>query len=391
MSSVLRVALVADAFPPRMGGIERHVAGLAGALAARGHDVHVYTTVTAASPPPPASAEATAGKHPPVTVHRLPYARVESLGVALPNFAKLRPMRALFARAAFDIVHAHGLFSPLALGGVLVAARLRIPSVLTVHSLLRGAVRPAARAVFAIWARRADVVAAVSQTAAREVRQAAHRDDVPVMPNGVDVAAWRGQIPEPDGCRLVSVMRLVPKKRPLDLVRALPRVLAQVPQSSRIVLTIVGDGPMRRPLEQEIARLGLSAHVELTGTLAPEGVRAVLASSRLFVLASPEEAFGVAALEARAAGLPIVAVNRAGALDELVEQGRDGLLVESSKQLADSIARLVEDDQLRRRMRRATREGLDRFDWDAVAARHLELYRATIETRRAALKEWSAA
>lgn len=359
----LKVALVSDFYAPRIGGIERQIEGLATALNARGHEAHVITTM----PGPPGHDDDGA-----VVVHRLPYARLDPPGVALPNFARLPEMRALFRREGYDVVHAHGMFSILALGGIVAASRLGLPTVFTLHSLIRPAVRPIARAVFAIWGRRATLVSAVSRAAAADAVRVTRRADVRVVPNGVSPDWWMGPIEEPPEPRVACVMRLARKKSPLTLVRAMPRVLGAA-RDNPPTFVIVGDGPERTRVEREAARLGVSHRLELPGALTPAGVAAELRRARVFALPASSESFGLAALEARCAGLPVVAMRRGG-LPELVEHGRQGLLADSPDEFASALARLVADDGLRHALRGAARDGVDQFAWDPVVAAHLDLY-----------------
>lgn len=176
----LSIALVTDWCPPRVGGIERHVAALGRALAARGHAVHLFTTTPDAS--------AIAG----VTIHQV---RAAMLGeVAAPNLWRVRELRAMLVDADVDIMHAHGMFSTLAIGGLLAAHGAGLPSVTTHHSLLRHSpTLPAAWLTYRVFSRRATVVTAVSHAAAEDARRASGRADVPVLPNGVDRSMWTAQ------------------------------------------------------------------------------------------------------------------------------------------------------------------------------------------------------
>jgi glycosyltransferase involved in cell wall biosynthesis len=103
-------------------------------------------------------------------------------------------------------------------------------------------------------------------------------------------------------------------------------------------------------------------------------VARVLARSTLFALPSPREAFGIALLEARASRLPIVA-RASGAVPEIVEHGRHGLLTTTPRAFGDAIATLITDDALRQRFAAASSEGLEAYDWDRVVDRHEVVYR----------------
>ena len=93
----------------------------------------------------------------------------------------------------------------------------------------------------------------------------------------------------------------------------------------------------------------------------------------MFVLPTEHEAFGLAVLEARCAGLPVVARSGCGVAD-IIEHGRHGYLASNRRQMADYIAQLC-GQGARQQMREAASQGIERFGWDAVVARHLDEYR----------------
>ena len=339
------------------------MAGLAQALATRGHTVHLFTT----TPNPSAL--------PGVTIHRVRTAMIGE--VAAPLLWRVAALRALLLQQGVQVVHAHGMFSTLAIGSLLAAHGAGIPSVTTHHSLLRQSpTLPAAWLTYGLFSRRATVVTAVSRAAAEDARRASGRADVPVLPNGFDPTVWRSDdfsLPslEPRK-RVVSVMRLAARKSPGDLIDAVPLVLSRI--GPDVVFTIVGDGPERPNLERRAQQLGVARHVEFLGACDQLGVAQVLRRSTVFALPSRREAFGIALLEARAAGLPIVARD-SGGVPEVVEHGRHGLLTRTSRDFADAVVTLLTDETLRQRIAAASSDGLAEYSWDRVVARHEDVYR----------------
>ena len=118
-----------------------------------------------------------------------------------------------------------------------------------------------------------------------------------------------------------TVCRLFPVKGIVYLIRAIGLLRAQFPE---VRLEIAGVGPDQERLEQEVRSLGLTRHVTFLGWQA--NVESLLARWDVLVMPSIQEAFGIAVLEAMAAGLPVVATS-VGGLRELVEDGRTGWLV----------------------------------------------------------------
>ncbi len=136
-----------------------------------------------------------------------------------------------------------------------------------------------------------------------------------------------------------AVSRLAPVKGHIHLVRAMPAILARVPEAR---LEIVGEGPERPRLEAEIARLGLTGKVALPGW--QDDLDSCLKRWRCVAHPSLIEGFGISLLEAAMRGLPIVA-SRTGGIPELIEEGVGGLLVppEDPAALAAALTAILVD------------------------------------------------
>jgi N-acetyl-alpha-D-glucosaminyl L-malate synthase BshA len=172
-----------------------------------------------------------------------------------------------------------------------------------------------------------------------------------------------------DEPRLVHVSNLRPVKRPLDLVG----VLALLTRSDAC-LRVVGDGPERAALERAAAEAGLADRVELVGFRREVGP--LLHDGSVFLLPSASESFGLAAVEAMAAGLPVIAT-RTGGLPDVLEDGAEGFLHEVGdlEGMAESAERLLADAALRRRMGAAARRRAARFAEGPVVAAYRQMYR----------------
>jgi glycosyltransferase involved in cell wall biosynthesis len=219
------------------------------------------------------------------------------------------------------------------------------------------------------------VLTAVSEAAARPVRSALRgRAEVGVLPNGIDPAQWRvAPAPRVEGEVLVaSAMRLAPRKRPLPLLEALREVRAGLPAGRRLRVVVAGEGPQRRAMERYLDRHGMS-WVELPGRLGAPALRDLYARADLFAAPAVLEAFGIATLEARAAGLPVVARTGTGA-EEFVTDGREGLLAASDAAFAAALWRLAADPALRGRMAAHNRRVPPAFGWDEVVALSVAAY-----------------
>ena len=376
----MRVALVCDWFLPRLGGIELHLRDLALALRASGVDAEVVTTTRG-----------------PDLVDGIPVHRVRAGLSPVGGFAftprGLGRLGGVLRAGRFDVVHAHAsVVSPVAYTGALAGVRAGLPTVLTFHSMLhRSALFLGASESLFGWIGDRIVLSAVSSVVAAQAVRWLPGAAVAILPNGIDTAFWRaGHSARPSSRSgevvVVSAMRLSRKKRPTMLLRAFARATRFVGGSPSMRLVIAGDGPDRIALTREAVALGVGDRVEFPGQLRRDDLRQLYAGADIFVLPSERESFGIAALEARAAGLPVIAMLDSGARDFL-RQGVDGLLARDAPDLARAIGRLAVDVPFREYVARHNASSPPRHDWSEVAALHERIYVAAGElpavTRRA--------
>ncbi|WP_019136415.1 glycosyltransferase family 4 protein [Cellulomonas massiliensis] len=378
----MRIVHVSDCFAPRTGGIESQVGDLAARQAAQGHEVHVLTATLGEGGERAGVVDVERGVH----VHRL--------GARLPFDLPVNPLGGprLLTRALTgvrpDVVHVHaGVVSPFAYDGIRLAARAGLPTAVTWHCMLDGvvgALRLGARATRLPTHRLA--LSAVSSAAAEHVRAAFGRP-VAVVPNGIDVAAWA---PRPAGAteppagpvRLVSTMRLAPRKRAVPLVELVADA-ADRAGHDRLRLDVIGSGPAAGAVESAVRRRGLEQVVRLRGRLTREQVRDAYDDADVFLAPAELEAFGIAALEARTAGLVVLARTGTG-IASFVQDGVDGSLVGSDAAMADAVVALVEDPALLAQRREHNRRVPPAFDWsDVLAGAQQEYERAQALVRAA--------
>ena len=367
---------MSDCYLPTMGGIEVQTHDLARHLLDAGHEVVVVTTA-------PGGDELDG-----VRIRRIP---MPSTNVRLPMapFAvplapsTFRRVAAVLDEEAPDVVHFHGgVGSPLAFIGASNTQQCGIPSVITTHCLWSWAT-PAFRLVDHRyhWTRWPVVLSAVSREAAAPVQRIAGPDvDVAILPNGIDRRQWQVEPDErdPDVFTVVSVMRLAPRKRPLHLLRILRRVHESLGGHPRLRAHVVGEGPERRSMERYLAAHHLEDVVTLTGRLDHDRIRDLYRSADAFLAPANLESFGIAALEARCAGVPVVAKQRTG-VREFVQHGREGLLATTDADLARQLLRLARDPELAAQIAKHNHDTAPDMVWDEVVARHEAVYRRAIE------------
>jgi glycosyltransferase involved in cell wall biosynthesis len=237
--------------------------------------------------------------------------------------------------------------------------------------------------------RMTDQFVAVSESEGELVRRLAlvpaHR--IVVIPNGIELdvvpataASLRSLLGVPDGAPLVgSVARLVPQKAPEVFVRACALVGTRNVTAHFMLL---GGGPLRSKVEDEIRRSGLGGRFHLVRAV-PEA-SALLDQLDVFALASRFEGGPYAPLEAMRAGTPVVVTDVVGSRDTVVDR-ESGLLVPADDpvRLADAVIELLDDGALRERVvSRAHARLRERFDVRAMGRAHASLYEGLTAGRR---------
>jgi glycosyltransferase involved in cell wall biosynthesis len=282
-----------------------------------------------------------------------------------------------------DVVHVHlSVLSPFGTQVVREAAALGIPLVATMHSLWTGwGPLPHLVAAALGRARRVAVWSAVSSPAAEAVGVVLGRDvPVHVVGNAVEPDLWRPDGPgiglvteERRPVTVVSVMRLTRTKRTVSLADVLLDARSRLPSDVPLRAVVIGDGPQRGALERRLARGGAGSWVRLTGRLDRAAVRRELRGADVFLAPAEREAFGIAALEARTAGLAVVASARSGVPD-FVQHGREGLLATDDGAMAAAVAELAADPVLLGRIRAHNALVPPEHDWPRAVAAAGELY-----------------
>lgn len=368
---VMKIAMATDWFTPRRGGIESQLTGLAERLAARGHHITVITSTPGAT------------NGPGYAIRRVDGPRLPVAGIAVSPMLARKLREAIGGQC--DLVHAHvSVVSPVGYLAALSAASRGIPAVVTFHSVLRlkRLVLAAANAVGRLG-QRPIIWSAVSQLVAEQARRALGSVDVHTLPNGTDLDFWRetsgASTPDRRPVTFVSAMRLHRKKRPRELVAAFARAVELAGRPARLVLA--GVGPEEPALRRDIS--AILASIDLVGWQDRTSLKALYAHADAFVLPSRREAFGLAALEARAAGLPVIASSAAGCR-EFLRHDHDALLCDGDDAFVAAMMRFIREPELRRRLAGAESR-LERYDWEPVLAEHEKVYDLAMKATRRVL------
>jgi glycosyltransferase involved in cell wall biosynthesis len=285
----------------------------------------------------------------------------------------------------------HALIEPYAPLAALIAGRIgrRRPLVVTGHGSYVLAARQRRFPASAIygWAYRRATMVCVSRYTARALERALPGIRAAVVNNGVDFERFAG-IRHVGGAgmtsNVLSVGAVKARKGTLELVRAMGRVRERIPNARcTIVGSLTAEPDYAAQVSAEIERLGVSDRVRLTGRIADADLMRCYAEADVFALPSRNvgwkfEGYGLALLEASAAGLPVIGTTDCGAEDAVIDD-MTGLLipqVDLENRLAEAITTLLTDRDLAARLGAAGRAHARTQTWDHVAAQMIQVYKS---------------
>jgi glycosyltransferase involved in cell wall biosynthesis len=188
-------------------------------------------------------------------------------------------------------------------------------------------------------------------------------DRIAIVPHGIDPRFSPGGT-RADRPLVLAVARLMPQKGISDLLRAFVATRQLVPDLDAV---IVGDGPHRARFEAESRALGGEGWIRFAGRASDDELVDWYRRAWVACSASHREGFGLTLTEAAACGTPVVATRIPGHVDAIAE-GRSGFLADDVAGLADGMARLLLDEDLRTKMGAAALEHAEAFTWEAAAA-----------------------
>jgi glycogen synthase len=401
----MKVLMVSWEYPPVViGGLGRHVHHLSTALAAAGHEVVVLSRRPSGTDPSthPSSDEMnedvrvvaaaqdphefTFGKDMMAWTLAMGHAMVRT-GLSLKKKRSGRPWRP-------DVVHAHDWL--VAHPAVALSEFYDVPMVSTIHATeagrhsgwVSGSLSRQVHAVESWLVRESDSLITCSASMRDEITElfGPGLAEVTVIRNGIDAARWpfaerrhhgvAGGPPE-----LLFVGRLEYEKGVHDAIAALPRIRRAHPGTT---LTIAGDGTQQDWLVEQARKHRVLKATRFVGRLDHAELLAALHRADAAVLPSHYEPFGLVALEAAAAGTPLVTSN-IGGLGEAVINGETGMSCppRDVAQLAEAVGAVLDDPAAAQRRARAARERLTSdFDWHTVADETAQVYLASKRRER---------
>jgi glycosyltransferase involved in cell wall biosynthesis len=415
----VRILVLTDHFPPDSPGGAGQVALIqCRALQRLGHDVQVLSARQDESAPADIQVEG-------VPVHRLKIAYPPRWRayLSLYNPAAARAVSAFLDRVRPDIVHAHNVHTYLTYHSLALVRRRSLPVVLTTHDVMSAAYQKFDSFIDPTWQhvptefdyrvtprsqirkqrfryfplrnaiiRRMigrHVNAIISPSRALIDFLQANRVYAPqmiVVHNGIDPALFESSRAEQaafradqglEGRRIILFAgRINRAKGGEQILKALPRIVDRVPDA--VLLVLAQPGGYGEAMLSQAKLLGVREHIHFAGWLGGRALASAFGAADVCVIPSVcFDSFPTVALEAQAAGTPVVATCFGGAREAVID-GQTGFIVNpyNVEMLAGRITRLLADDALRAAMgERAHQRVREHFDWLAQAGRLVEIYR----------------
>ena len=288
-----------------------------------------------------------------------------------------------------DIIHVIGMRRPMPMVAMFLGRRWGVPVICTVAGgdipdstdPYPGSVWKESEATVYDAMERCDAVTCVSTAIARDFMRffpGIRKDEPKVLYAGIDLDFIKDiSMKKAFDSYIFSLRRLDPTKGIHILIQAFKTICDRYP---KLQLVIAGDGPEAQNLKDLAASLGISEKVHFIGTVSLADGIAFLKGAEMTVVPSISEAGGLINVEAQAASCPVVASD-VGGIPEYISHGDGGLLFKSgdADDLAEKMARIIDDEKLKQKLVGAGLRYSKRFDWKVIAPSYLSLYEECIE------------
>lgn len=281
-----------------------------------------------------------------------------------------------------DIVHAHS-YLPAGIAAVRFFKQEGIPVVVTEHAsdLLSVDINTVRTGLLSETLNSCDSFVCVSNKLKESVQKLTKcdSDKIKVIPNVVDdIFTYELHKGDRDGFTFVSIGNLIETKR-FDLtIEAFSKAFSK---DKNVRLKIVGEGPLRKQLEEQVKAIGEDGRISFYGRISREAIVDQLNTSNCMVLPSDFETFGVVYIEAMAVGLPVIGTRNGGAEDIINEE--NGILVDKNNvdQLRDAMQNMycMIDSFDNEFIARSTKQ---KYGSDVLGREFESLYNALIDSRR---------
>lgn len=362
----MRIAFVYDAiYPFKIGGVERRIWEISRRLAKKGHEIHIYGLKLWEGPSDLIREDVHIhGVMTSIGFHAGNKGRRAIVPPLLVSIALLMPL----FRRKFDIIECQNFPFFTSFSSFMVSLLRRTPLVITWHEVwdnywyeYLGWAGHIGRFIERLVALLPVTHIAVSRTTASQLERIQRKKKIEIIPNGIDLD-WISSIPpSEEQSDLIFAGRLIREKHVDILIRAVHILIDKNPDISCL---IIGTGPEEDYLRSLVLSLGLDSSVKFLGSLSEPGeIISRMKASRICVLPSTREGFGMVALEALACGLPVITTKHPrNAIQDLAEFG----IVRIVPLDAESFAGAIKVEMESRSNKEEIKKDLINFNWNAI-------------------------
>ena len=377
----MKIGMFINYYTPSKGGMETSVINLSVGLKKAGHKVFIF-----------------APKYPDYKDEDKNIFRYKSLRFNYGGYFYVIPlpflseMREVVKKLDLDIIHSH---QPYSLGdeALKFSKKLNIPLVFTYHIkyeeyshyvpfVPESISKKYIRKITTKYSNQCDNIITPSTAIKKLLIDHKIKAPMSIIPSGINIDNFQKNIGQKSEIRkkyniksddilLITACRLTEEKNLKFLVRS----FAKIKQGySNIKFMIVGDGAVRKDLEKMAKDRGIENSIVFTGLVDRTEIVGLYQASDIFVFASLTETQGLVAVEAMAAGSPVVAV-RASGIEDIVKNGEDGFLTsESEEEFSKSVLKIANDKNLREKMSANAKVNSERFSIEPWVEKVIRLY-----------------
>ncbi len=288
-----------------------------------------------------------------------------------------------------DILHVHyaipHAYAAYMAKKILLEKGIYIPVVTTLHGtdITLVGKNPSYKPAVTFSINKSDIVTSVSQSLKENtLRSFVVKNKIEVIPNFVDLSLYQKDIPcqrsqiAPNGEKIIShISNMRTVKRIPDIID----IFYKIQNKEDAILLMIGDGPEREKAEQQAKDLGIYSKVKFLGKTTE--IKKLLCMSDLFLLTSATESFGLVALEAMAAKVPVISSN-AGGIREVNVHGVTGYLatIGDVETMANYSLELLQNPELHEEFRNNAYERAKEFSMDTIVPRYEEVYNRALSS-----------
>jgi glycosyltransferase involved in cell wall biosynthesis len=380
----MKIGVFTDSYLPYISGVVRSIQTFTDELTNLGHEVFIFA-------PNYKNCKKETGVF---RFNSIPSPTNRNFTLAFPYSPKFRPT---IQRLNLDLIHVH---SPFLLGrlGARYARKLNIPLVFTFHTLYDQYIhyvpfassftKELAQKISRDFCNQCDLVIVPTHVIGDYLYKIGVRTSINKIPTGININAFQGSDPawlrkrfniNPADQVLLFVGRLGQEKNIKFLMKSFFLIHQNISNS---ILVLVGGGPDEEELKNYANDLGIGQQVIFTGPLPHQQVVNCYAGANMFVFSSLTETQGIVITEAKAAGLPVVAVGANG-VSEMLEHGVDGYLSEPEPvQFAEKVCRIINDRTLKDKMSYHARLNAKKLSSFNCCARLTNCYLELLEKKK---------